>query len=576
MLRLLRNLAVIFSFLGAVAAIVAGTWWFMPDSSRSALRDPHSTLRSAERGVRGGPADPLSAFADWIREWLASQRDRNDVVRAADGTTGGLLPLPPWASADSRRFFGATETLWQSRRAQLAGVRWSRVVFYWSEVQPRGPREWRAHYYLRDDIIRRERNNGVEIVGLLMGTPEWAARDPQQSVRSVPAGLDLPLDDPRNYWSTFVRRMAREYRDRIDTWIIWNEPDIQPTDPNAQYHAFAGDAADYARLLRTGYLSAKQGNPNARVLFAATTYWGDVNHGRALFLERVLDVLQEDPQAAAHGYYFDALAINLYSSPDDLRRLAGVYRDVLAKYSLEKPLWITETNAVPYDDPSQGLSRDQDGLRVSMEQQASFVIQAYAMGLAAGYERMAFHSMMDRDTMDEVWGLVRNDGSLRPAFIAYQTAARYLSGTERVHFAPIERSTWHWSRDGFVPNWQVYRVSLDRASSAPLPPRPNGDTAQEKPNLGTVQRISVLWNGDGTTLKIGVRRAGTRGTLLDKYGRSVSLGADDEHWLITLPAAEAHSPLDPEGYFFIGGDPLILVEENVQPSAPVDAPVLVD
>ncbi len=35
---------------------------------------------------------------------------------------------------------------------------------------------------------------------------------------------------------------------------------------------------------------------------------------------------------------------------------------------------------------------------------------AFAMGMAAGFERMAFHSLIDRSTDDEVWGLLRNDG----------------------------------------------------------------------------------------------------------------------------------------------------------------------
>jgi hypothetical protein len=54
------------------------------------------------------------------------------------------------------------------------------------------------------------------------------------------------------------------------------------------------------------------------------------------------------------------------------------------------------------------------------------------------------------------------------------------------------------------------------------------------------------------------------------------LEADGDRWRITLPAATAHSPLDPDGYYFIGGDPLLLVESGVPSSAPVEPPALVD
>jgi len=346
--------------------------------------------------------------------------------------------------------------------------------------------------------------------------------------------------------------MAYDYRGRIDTWVIWNEPDIRPQDDNAQYHSWAGDAADYARLLRVAYLAAKQGNPNARVVFAATTYWGDTNSGRPLFLERTLAALAEDPESAKHHFYFDAVALNLYTSPDDLGRVAGIYRGVLARHGLEAPLWITETNAVPYDDTSKGLRRDQNGLRVTMEQQAAYVVQAFAMGMAAGFERMAFHSVMDRSTDDEVWGLLRNDGTLRPAFVAYQTAARSFGGA-RARFVGVERAEWRWPRGGYVPNWQLYLVASDR---------PDG------------QRVSVLWNGDGEPRRIALPRRSENAALIDKYGRPAALERDGDHWVVTLPGATAQSPIDPEGYYFVGGDPLLLIEQGVAPDSPVDPPSL--
>ncbi len=584
---LVRSLATITAFFAVVAGIGWVTWRYLPDESRVLFQDPSSIGRLAERGAQARPSNPFRDFGNWIQEKLAEWRDLKDVVIAADGTSGGISPLPEWSTGNavnSGRFFGATETLWQPRRAKLAGVRWSRVVFAWSDVQPGGPRDWRAQFYLQDRAIKRERDNGVELVGLLMNTPRWAAAQPGAGVHSVPAGLNRPIDDPQNVWAAFVRRMAYEYRGRIDTWVIWNEPDIRSEDPNAQYHTWAGDAADYARLLQVGYLAAKQGNPKARVVFGATTYWSDTSAGRRLFLERALDALAAEPQAAANHYYFDAVALNLYTSPDDLGRVAGIYRRALDARGLSAPLWLTETNAVPYDDPGKQLGREQNGFRVTMEQQAAYVVQAFASGLTAGYERMAFHSVMDRSTEDEVWGLMRNDGTMRPAFVAYQTAARYLSGgsPERpARFAGVERPTRRWPAGGYVPNWQVYLVVIDRDSSAPFPapaaPTPAGSASP--PQSGAVasgrQRVSVLWNGDGEPRRVTLPRLAERAALVDKYGRATPLEHDGERWHLTLPAATAHSTLDPEGYYFIGGDPLLLVEQGVAPDAPVSPPAVV-
>lgn len=571
------NVVAIVGLLALASGTASGLWQVLPDATRQVFTDPRAAVEGARRGVNSGPASPLTNLGNWLREWLADRRDRTDVVHSADGASRQIAPLPSWTSTDGARVFGATETLWQSRRAKLSGARWSRVVFFWTEIQPRGPRDWRASYYLRDDLIRRERTNGVEVVGLLMSTPAWAAVRAQDGGRAVPAGLSRPPQDPQNTWATFVRKMTAEYRGRIDTWIMWNEPDIRAGGSNAQYHTWAGDEHEYALLLKAGYLAAKDANPNARVLFGSTTYWADANAGNPLFLERVLDVLRLDPEAAAHGFYFDAVALNLYAAPDDLRRVAGVYRDVLNRYGLTKPLWLTETNAVPYDDPGKGLAREQNGLRVTLEQQAAFVVQAYAMGMAAGYERIAIHSMVDRDTQDELWGLVRNDGTLRPAFVAYQTAARHFGGARRAVFAGRERPVWRWHRDGYLPNWQLYLVVLEREPE----PRPTGSEAAASAERGVQgahgrQRVSVVWSGDPEPKQITLRRVSDQATLVDKYGRAQSVEAVDDRWRFTLPPATAHSPLDPEGYYFIGGDPLLLIEEGVPEGAPVDPPDVAD
>jgi hypothetical protein len=582
------NVVALVFLVGFAGAIAWGAWQVLPEGSRAAFRDPGSAVQGAQRGVRSGPSNPVTAAIERVRDFFAEQRDRVDTVRAADGSNGGIVPLPAWTSVDENRVFGATETLWQSRRGKLSGARWSRVVFAWSGVQPGGPRDWRAHYYLRDDIIRRERDNGIEVVGLLQSTPAWAAARPQDGGQAVPAGLHRPVDDPQNLWAVFVRKMAAEYRGRIDTWVIWNEPDIRPDGTNAQYFNWAGDERDYARLLTVASLAAKQGNPRARVVFGATTYWSDQNAGRPLFLERTLSILAEDPDAAARGYYFDAVALNLYSSPDDLRRIAGIYRAVLDRFGSAAPLWLTETNATPYDDPVRGLGREQNGFRVTMEEQSSYVVQAMALGLTAGYQRIAFHSLTDRDTGDELWGLVRNDGTMRPSFVAYQTATRYLSGAERVAFAGRERAAWPWPAGGYLPNWQVYLVVVERGPGAPAPAPPEpvatptpaprfrlpwtGDPPPAQPRAEGRQRVSVLWNGDPTPVQVSLPRLAERAILLDKYGRPQPLEPDGDRWRLTLAGATAHSPLDPEGYYYVGGDPLFLVEDGVPEGAPVSSP----
>ena len=66
----------------------------------------------------------------------------------------------------------------------------------------------------------------------------------------VPRGLYLPIDDPNNLWAAFVRKVVKRYAGRIDHWIIWNEPDIEPPDDGIQW---GGTVADYYQLVKVAY-----------------------------------------------------------------------------------------------------------------------------------------------------------------------------------------------------------------------------------------------------------------------------------------------------------------------------------
>ena len=66
---------------------------------------------------------------------------------------------------------------------------------------------------------------------------------------------------------------------------------------------------------------------------------------------------------------------------------------------------------------------------ITLDEQAAYIIQAFAMGIAGGATRIGVFKMIDTPSdlvaNPEPFGLVRADGSRRPAFDAYRTAATY-------------------------------------------------------------------------------------------------------------------------------------------------------
>src|SRR5439155_5528989 len=114
---------------------------------------------------------------------------------------------------------------------------------------------------------------------------------------------------------------------------------------------------------------------------------------------------------------------------------------------------------------------------------------------------------------------------------------------------------WPTVPGSFVPNWQVYVVAFD---------------------LPAGRRVTVVWNGDGTPVRVRLPRAGTSPQLLDDQGQAVKSNVTTvgQDYAVDLPPATAHFSGDPPGYFFIGGEPRLLIEDGVPQDAPVAAPRL--
>src|SRR5262249_37693208 len=159
------------------------------------------------------------------------------------------------------------------------------------------------------------------------------------------------------------------------------------------YNTWAGTLEQYYRLLKVAWVAAHTVNPNVRILLSPYSYYSDKQ-----WLSRFLGVAARDPQAATNGFFFDLLGLNLYRNPHDLddRQKGAVpwaneapdrigTDQLLAQFGLQKPVWVTEMNATPFDETQVDgwdPAKRSDGLRISQAEQASFVIQAYALGIA--------------------------------------------------------------------------------------------------------------------------------------------------------------------------------------------------
>jgi len=334
-------------------------------------------------------------------------------VRAEDKT----------APADLNRIFGVVEAYYRPEEAVELGVTWDRVVFEWNYFQPRSRGEFITTSIPHETLQQAQADNR-QIVGLIKGTPAWASRS--RSVGAVPEGIDLPYDHPDNVYGAFVRRLVEYYSQRgIHDWIIMNEPDVRHGEGVVE---FQGNVRDYYHMLKTAYLAAKSVDPSAHIQIGGLAWWPDRNNHRKPYLERLLGIISTDPNANANGWYFDGVSLHIYYTTSTIWPIIKRHQQILLDFGLgDKEVWLDEFNASPRLDP---LSRYDAPFAITLDQQANYIVQASALALAAGLERVAVYRLFDNHFVpgQEPWGLIRYDGTLRPAFYAYQQVIRRFDG----------------------------------------------------------------------------------------------------------------------------------------------------
>ena len=152
-----------------------------------------------------------------------------------------------------------------------------------------------------------------------------------------------------------------------------------------------------------------------------------------------------------------------------------------------------------------------------------------------------------------LWGLTRDDGTRRPVTDALKVAIDQL---RRVHQRPAS-CRWRAKRRAGRPG-RAIRTRWCRT----------GRCIRSRFDKPGNQRVTALWNGDGSALRVRIRKNGSSAQLVDRQGNSQTLQDNSGWWVVDLPAATAYFKIndqikDPEGYHFIGGDPLLIVENGV-------------
>lgn len=241
-------------------------------------------------------------------------------------------------------------------KLQNSNTKWVREHFSHELMFGDDQAGWVTRY---DKIMKQYKDENIRVVGML-------AYDKNQDYTNPSIGA----------WKDYVRYTVKRYRNYVDVWEVWNEPDsddyLKPSDMN-----------EYKPILKSGYRLIKYYDPNSKVLNGGVA---DITH------LKFIDSLYR------RGHkYFDALNIHLYYCQSyQLNGNNGLQQNewqdlerVIFKKNRNKKVWITE------------IGCSTNTTKINQNTQRDYLKKSTKFLLNRGYVQVVMlYTLRDRDLAD--------------------------------------------------------------------------------------------------------------------------------------------------------------------------------
>ena len=234
------------------------------------------------------------------------------------------------------------------------GAGWARphpgpFAWEWVEKQPD-----KFDYTVTDAWVRAAQENDVALLGTIWPYAGWDQgrchktecdvsegdifypRGKGGFIDGIPKSRCIPcnMEDYKNFVDTLVERYDGDGVDDmpgltqpVKAWETLNEPAMR----SADLTFFKGTPQEYVQILKATYESVKKTCPNCTVV-----------QGGAEGIDPKFILYWEEVFTNGGGQYFDAANIHYISSGDLTSLNVAKYRELLAKYKINKPIWVTE------------------------------------------------------------------------------------------------------------------------------------------------------------------------------------------------------------------------------------------
>jgi len=267
-----------------------------------------------------------------------------------------------------------------------------------------------------DSEFRLEQEFGLKSVRVIMHTPTWASGVDPSDCKFRPTSYP-----PRTleYYSRFCAALVRRYPGR--TWILWGEADNNFPREDPKVIQWAGDTETYVKMAKCAYIEMKKADSKCVVGLSSlvgATLNGEfptiVENGQPLSKLHVFDKMLELGMGDCCN--FVPIDLYCYGYGNSKNFLVGIrkIKEIMAKYHVRKPLYITETGAKITPSGSKMMQTFHHEA-VSEETQAGFLMHAYEWAKQAGIQKMFWHTLRSSE-----WGLVNRLGNKHLSWYAFR------------------------------------------------------------------------------------------------------------------------------------------------------------
>ena len=297
-----------------------------------------------------------------------------------------------------------------------SGAKWHREGIEWPEIeQSEGVYSISASAKTR---LQGVKNSGLETVCILKGAnPIYTGyyTDPRTGEKKAKAPS---TDEEIAAFANYCRYVATELGGLVEYFEIWNEWNVKNFNPSQE------TPETYAKVLKAAYNAIKSVNPDYKVLGCAISGFDTTWIGRVLTANGgtpYMDIL------SLHDYEF-SLADGF--TEQQFITNVGTIKSLLARYSLDLPLWLTEAGFSTYDNSTEGFV---PGCTESEQRNSMVMLNAVnkAYGLFDKVIQYCLYDGNDATHIESNWGVLNSwtdeglTGTAKTNFVANAAKPAY-------------------------------------------------------------------------------------------------------------------------------------------------------